>query len=69
MRFTATPEQLKNLLAAGIIKFKGFSGVETTLEMALAAPSMCLLHSLSGKKFDIWTNVKRDGVILFTEFV
>jgi hypothetical protein len=68
MRFTATLEQLKALETAGIIEFRGFSGVKTTAETAIAASPMCLAHSLSGKTFDIWPNVKRDGVILLTEY-
>lgn len=68
MTFTATLKDLKALEASGILWFKGLSGVACTLEMAIAAPAMCLAHSLSGKKFDIFVKDRRAQLFYFTEY-
>lgn len=48
-----TKATLKALKKSGIIKVKAVSGADADIETAALAPSLCQVHALSGKTYDL----------------
>jgi len=46
-------ETMKALEKSNIIKIKAVSGADATVETAALAPSLCQVHALSGKTYDL----------------
>ena len=50
-----TLETARALEQAGIVKFRGASGLLTTAEIAFKAPMLCQMHSNRGDVFNLTT--------------
>lgn len=48
-----TKATLKALKKSGIIKVKAVSGADADIETAALAPSLCQIHALSGRVYDL----------------
>jgi hypothetical protein len=46
-------EIAQKIVEAGIVEFKGFSGVPVDVATAAACPSICQLHAMSGNVYDL----------------
>ena len=48
-----TVDDLKALAGSEIIKARGFSGVATDIETAMAAPALVVVEASNGKSYDL----------------
>ena len=58
MKLTVTVDDLKALAGSEIIKARGFSGLATDIETAMAAPALVVVEASNGKSYDL---AKVDG--------
>lgn len=53
---TMDAKALKGLADAGIISFKGLSGIDVKVEIAIVAPDFVQVYAMSGKVYDLARN-------------